>query len=61
MLRGLSVLCCASTPPPLAHTVALSVSLLFFLTLTATGPHLEIHHQRKAAGMKTAAVIYELL
>lgn len=39
----------------------LSFSRIFFLTLTATRPHLEIHQRRKAGGMKSAAVIYELL
>lgn len=33
----------------------------FFTTLTAPGPHLEIHHQTKAGQMKSVAVIYELL
>lgn len=47
--------------PSLSRTRSLSISVIFFLTLTATSPHLEIHNRRKAEGMKSVAVIYELL
>lgn len=48
----------------LTHFLSLAFSLSLshiFLTLTATRPHLEIHQRRKAGGMKSVAVIYELL
>lgn len=44
---------------PLMHTLCLP--LTFFLTLTGTSLHLEIHQLWKAEGMKSVAVIYELL
>lgn len=46
----------------LTHFLSFVLSLShIFLTLTATRPHLEIHQRRKAGGMKSVAVIYELL